>query len=211
MNTHGTDDITAGSDGREPGHALPVIRPEMSDGGDVGEIRSLTAAAFDGIEQSDGREPATVDALRDADALTLSLVAVLSGWVIGHIAVSPVTLSIHGDGDASADEERWYGLGPMSVSPAHQGEGIGAALMRATLDALGELDHPDHPGGERGATGAVLLGDPSYYGRFGFAARDGFTMEGLPEEDAAAFQALRLDGGSTYPQATVTYHPAFGV
>lgn len=185
----------------EPAHALPVIRPEGADGGDAGEIRSMTAAAFEGIEQSDGREADIVDALREADALTFSLVAVLSGWVIGHIAVSPVTLS-GGDGGDDGASGRWYGLGPLSVSPSHQGEGIGAALMRAALEAL------DH---EENATGAVLLGDPGYYDRFGFSAREGFTMEGLPEEHAESFQALRLDGGTTYPRAVVSYHPGFGV
>lgn len=176
------------------GQGLPVVRPEADDGGDAGEIRSLTAAAFDGIEQSDGHEPAIVDALRDADALTLSLVAVRSGWVIGHIAASPVTLDTGEDG--------WFGLGPLSVSPAHQGEGIGSALMKAALEALYEVED---------ATGAVLLGDPSYYDRFGFAARDGLAMDGLPEKYAEHFQALRLDGGTGYPHAVVRYHPAFGV
>lgn len=191
MNTHAPDKNAGGPQG------LPVIRPEAADGGDAGEIRSLTAAAFDGIEQSDGHEPAIIDALREADALALSLVAVRSGWVIGHIAASPVTLTAT-DGEVSG---RWFGLGPLSVSPAHQGEGIGAALMRSALEILDTTED---------ATGVVLLGDPTYYDRFGFAAREGLVMEGLPQESAAYFQALRLDGESSYPQAVVTYHPAFG-
>ncbi|MGV0869009.1 GNAT family N-acetyltransferase [Corynebacterium kalidii] len=104
-----------------------------------------------------------------------------------------------GDGEAAG---RWFGLGPLSVSPPHQGEGIGAALMRAALELLAS---------EHGAAGAVLLGDPAYYGRFGFQAREGLVMEGLPEESARYFQALRLDGESAYPRAVVSYHPAFGV
>jgi putative acetyltransferase len=191
MNTHAPDRNDGGARG------LPVIRPEAADGGDAGEIRSLTAAAFDGIEQSDGREPAIIDALREAGALTLSLVAVRSGWAIGHIAASPVTLT-GGDGEAAG---RWFGLGPLSVSPPHQGEGIGAALMRAALELLAS---------EHGAVGAVLLGEPAYYDRFGFRAREGLVMEGLPEDSARYFQALRLDGGAAYPQAVVSYHPAFG-
>ena len=188
--------------GTDDTHGLPVIRPEAADGGDAGEIRSLTAAAFEGIEHSDGREPAIVDALRAADALTLSLVAVRSGWVIGPVAVSPVTLE--GDtsgGVAGEDAGRWFGIGPLSVSPAHQGEGIGAALMRSALEFLDTT---------KDATGAVLLGDPTYYDRFGFAAREGLVMEGLPQESAPYFQALRLDGETSYPRAVVSYHPAFG-
>lgn len=197
MDTHAPDKNDGGPRG------LPVIRPEAADGGDAGEIRSLTAAAFDGIEQSDGREPAIIDALREAGALTLSLVAVRSGWVIGHIAVSPVTLTGQDGSDGSGGEVpgRWFGLGPLSVSPAHQGEGIGAALIRAALEFLDT---------EEGAAGAVLLGEPAYYRRFGFGAREGLVMEGLPEEHSDYFQALRLDGESTYPRAVVSYHPAFG-
>ena len=58
-------------------------------------------------------------ALRAAEALTVSLVAELDGRVIGHIAFSPVAIS-----DGTQD---WYGLGPVSVLPEYQRQGIGEA------------------------------------------------------------------------------------
>jgi predicted N-acetyltransferase YhbS len=51
-------------------------------------------------------------------------------------------------------------LGPLAVDPAHQGAGIGNALMQL---AIGEAL-------ERGFSSIILVGDPAYYGRFGFSA-----------------------------------------
>ncbi|HIW90163.1 MAG TPA: N-acetyltransferase [Candidatus Corynebacterium avicola] len=185
-------------------HDYPVIRPEGADGEDVGAIHALTAEAFATVDHASGTESAIIDALREADALTVSLVAVHAGRIVGHVAASPVTLDPPAEG--------WFGLGPLSVHPEFQRQGVGSALVKAVVDALVDQD----------ATGAVLLGDPGLYERFGFAARDGLTMEGLDPDNAAFFQALRLDviddadaaangqaGDASYPRAVVTYHPGF--
>lgn len=172
----------------------PVIRPERIDGSDTGAIRALTAEAFAHADHATGSEAQIIDALRDAGALRYSLVAVHAGRIVGHAAASPVTLD-------PSDGGWWYGIGPVSVHPDFQRQGTGSGLMRALLDLLIVY----------GATGAVLLGDPTLYARFGFAAREGLVKADLPPEQAASFQALRLDGRAGYPQATVTYHPAFDV
>lgn len=52
-------------------------------------------------------------------------------------------------------------LGPVAVTPERHGHGIGAALMRAAIDAA-------HAQGL--ADALMLIGDPEYYGRFGFSA-----------------------------------------
>ncbi|HET8899326.1 MAG TPA: hypothetical protein VFN09_11205, partial [Rhodanobacteraceae bacterium] len=54
------------------------------------------------------------------------------------------------------------------------------------------------------AHGCVLLGDPGYYGRFGFRATSDLVLPGVPPE---YFQALHLS--STTPRGSITYHPAF--
>jgi putative acetyltransferase len=117
---------------------------------DVGAITTLTAAAFLHAEHSSHTEQFIVNALRAAGALTLSLVAEQNGTPIGHASVSPVVLS---NGAAG-----WYGLAPVSVLPASQNRGIGSRLIRQLLAELQE----------RHAAGCVVLGDPNYYGRFGF-------------------------------------------
>ncbi len=160
------------------------MRPEAPS--DVAAIETLTVAAFLGALHTSHTEQFIVAALRRAEALTVSLVAVEEGAVIGHVAVSPVAIS---DGAVG-----WYGLGPISVLPARQGQGIGSRLMHAALGALRA----------RGAAGCVLLGDPMFYGRFGFRTEPGIVLPGVPPE---YFQALSF--GATLPGGVVTYHAAF--
>lgn len=162
------------------------IRDERPE--DIEAIRTVTAAAFAGKPYSSQTEARIVDALREAGALALSLVAVRGAEVIGHIAFSPVLI----EGEACD----WYGLGPVSVVPELQALGIGAALIMEGLDRLKAL----------GAKGCVLLGDPGYYGRFGFDADPGLTYPGPPAE---YFQRLTLEGPT--PTGEVSYHSAFDV
>lgn len=163
-----------------------LIRPEQPH--DIAAIRQLTADAFAGVEHSDQREPAIIDALRDAGALTLSLVAVEEGGtIVGHVAFSPVTI----DGE----DLGWFGLGPVSVRPDKQGRGIGAALIRQGLDTLRQ----------EGAAGCVVLGDPNYYRRFGFENDPNLRYPAAPPE-----YFMRRAFNDAVPRGEVAYHAAFG-
>jgi putative acetyltransferase len=79
---------------------------------DIDAITKVTIAAFKNLAVSNQTEQYIINALRNANALTISLVAEVDGNVVGHIAFSPVTIS---DGSLN-----WYGLGPISVSPEYQ-------------------------------------------------------------------------------------------
>lgn len=160
------------------------IRPERAQ--DIDAIARLTEAAFANEVHSSHTEQHIVNALRRAGQLTVSLVAVRGDEVIGHVAISPVTVSSGTVG--------WYGLGPISVVPGWQGQGVGSALMSAALATLRRL----------GGVGCVLLGEPAYYGRFGFKAEPGLVLPGVPAE---YFQALAFEG--EVPKGTVRYHEAF--
>ena len=127
-----------------------------------------------------------MSSLREAGALAISLVALADNSVIGHVAVSRVSIS---DGTAG-----WYGLGPISVLPEHQNKGVGSMLMREALRLLEQLK----------AAGCVVLGDPGYYGRFGFQADPALVLAGVPPE---YFQALKLQPSTA--RGNVIYHPAF--
>ncbi len=153
---------------------------------DVPLITALTEAAFLNAPHTAHTEHFIVNALRRAGQLTLSLVAERDGVVVGHVAVSPVSVS---DGATG-----WYGLGPISVLPALQGQGIGSALMHAAMDGLRA----------RGAAGCLLVGDPAYYTRFGFRPVPGLVYPGIPPE---YFMALAFD--AAVPQGTVSFHAAF--
>ncbi|MGE8065242.1 GNAT family N-acetyltransferase [Pseudomonas sp. NPDC089569] len=161
-----------------------TIRSERAE--DTRRIATLTGAAFEQAEHSSHTEHFIVDALRRAGQLTISLVAVENDEIVGHVAISPVTVS--------SGATRWYGLGPISVLPDRQGQGIGSALMKA---ALADLQG-------KGAAGCVVLGDPGYYGRFGFNSQAGLELPGVPGE---YFQALSFWGD--FPVGTVHYHASF--
>ena len=100
--------------------------------------------------------------MRAANALTISLVAEIEGQIVGHIAFSPVTVS---DGATG-----WYGLGPVSVSPHHQRQGIGKALINEGLSLLKEI----------GSQGCALVGNPNYYQWFGFKNYPELVHEEIP-------------------------------
>ncbi len=164
---------------------IPVIRDEVPT--DASVISEVTVSAFSNMEISSHTEHFVVDALREAGALSVSLVAVVDGRVVGHIAFSPVVVS---DGTPE-----WYGLGPVSVLPDFQGKGIGGALIREGLSRLRGL----------GARGCCLVGHPGYYGRFGFSNTGELAHQGVPPE---AFFALPFSGD--VPRGEVVFHPAFG-
>lgn len=163
-----------------------IIRAETS--ADTSPIRSLTDAVFNGVEHSSQTEGAIVDALRQAGALTISLVAEQNDTIIGHVAFSPVLI----DGE----DLGWFGLDPVSVSSSLQRGGIGTALIE---EGLRQLRH-------RGATGCVVLGDPNYYRRFGFTSDHALRYGDVSPE---YFQSMALSGDPA--TGKVTYHEGFEV
>ncbi len=134
---------------------------------------------------SDGSEPRIIEALRRDGDLSVSLVAVIGDDLIGQISFSPVSIP---------DARDWYGLGPVSVHPQHQSNGVGGSLIKAGLEGIQAL----------GARGCVLVGDPEYYHRFGFCGDSGVTYMGL---DAKFVQQLPFDG--VLKSGEIEYAPGF--
>jgi len=161
-----------------------IIRSENQS--DVGAITDITKAAFKNHPYSNNTEQFIINALRAADALTVSLVADLEGKIVGHIAFSPVTFT---DGS-----ENWYGLGPISVMPDYQKQGIGTKLVNEGLNLLKAL----------GGKGCVLVGEPNYYERFGFKSPNELKYEGAPQENF-----LALSFCNEIPTGVVKFHQAF--
>jgi putative acetyltransferase len=153
---------------------------------DVEGIHAVTLAAFLDAPHTSHTEHIIVRELRRARHLTVSLVADFEGDIIGHVAISPVTISDGAQG--------WFGLGPVSVAPKYQGRGLGSRLVREALNRLQAL----------GGNGCVLVGEPAYYGRFGFRAAPALLLPDVPPQ---YFQALCLAG--EMPTGTVTFDAAF--
>jgi putative acetyltransferase len=153
---------------------------------DIEAITEVTIAAFKNHSISNHTEQFIINALRDADALTISLVAEIDGRVVGHIAFSPVIIS-----DGTKD---WYGLGPVSVLPDYQKQGIGKFLINEGLSLLKDM----------GGKGCALVGDPNYYKRFGFKNYPELIHDGVPQE---VFLALPFN--EKVPQGTIIFHEGF--
>ena len=161
-----------------------TIREERP--GDEAAIHRVTEMAFANHPHSEGTEPAIVDALRAAGDLTLSLVAEIDGAVVGHVAFSLAILSNGAPG--------WQTLGPISVDPDWQHQGVGRGL----------IENATAHWRAAGAPGIVLLGSPDLYGRFGFVRDTPLHIEGPL---APYFQVLAF--APEIPAASVTFANAF--
>lgn len=162
-----------------------MIRP--TEPADAAGIRAVHEAAFPSAAEAD-----LVEALgRDGDAL-VSLVEERQGEIVGHVLLSRMTVS--GDGE----ELRAVGLAPVGVRPGYQGGGIGGALIQAAL-AIARAS---------GEQLVFVLGEPDYYGRFGFSAEAAAPF--ASPYAGPYFMALALRPGFVPPVAgSAAYAPAF--
>jgi putative acetyltransferase len=164
---------------------MVTIRPEQPD--DFPAVRRVHEAAFPTATEAN-----LVDRLRSNGKAAVSLVAHDENEIVGHILFSPVTF----DPPASVMA---FGLAPMAVLPGHEKHGVGRRLVQ---NGLAESH-------ARGACMVVVLGDPPYYGRFGFerASRHGLRNEFGVEEE---FMVFMLDARAhPTPGTLVKYSPEF--
>lgn len=165
--------------------AVMLIREETS--ADIDAIRAVNRAAF--VRPNEGR---LVDLLRSDGLITVSLVAVAEDRVVGSVVFSHLPISTPtGAIDAVA-------LAPVAVVPQHQRRGVGTALIKGGLRICKE----------RGRAAAFVLGDPSYYARFGFLTEPAKSI--ASKYSGPAWQVLELTEGALHAVAgSVTYPAAF--
>lgn len=120
----------------------PEIRQSRDE--DLRAIRSVVERAFERRAEAD-----LVEALLDEPVATISLVAEEGGSIVGHVLFS----ELGGLDGAMA-------LAPVAVAPERQKRGIGSTLIASALAAAGG----------KGYRAVFVLGEPAYYGRFGFRA-----------------------------------------
>ncbi|MGC3963836.1 MAG: N-acetyltransferase [Rhodocyclaceae bacterium] len=161
-----------------------TVRPER--GADRTTIHALNAAAFPTEAEAN-----LVDALRD-DPAYIGLVAATTDGIIGHVAMSPMQAPVGA-----------FGLAPLAVASGWQRRGVGGQLVRAAIESVRA----------NGGSAVFVLGDPAYYGRFGFRAASHWQLaseyeaHGVPAE---AFMAVELTPGALDGTPTlVRYHAAF--
>lgn len=166
------------------------IRP--ADTGDHAGIDTLLRAVF-----PTDAEARLVQALRRDDADSLELIAEDSGAIVGMVMFSPVEAK-------SVDGRSVIGLGlaPLAVAEIHRQKGIGAALVETALDFLTALNPPFF----------VVLGEPDYYGRFGFepASNHGWRWDADIENAVGdAFQIRIMDKNLMPTAGKISYARAF--
>ncbi len=145
---------------------------------DYPAVELLTRDAFWDVYKPGCDEHYLVHILRKTDAFIreLSIVAE-DGNIVGHVMLSRANI----EDDAKVRHEALC-LGPISVHPERQGQGIGTLLMRqAKLSAKG-----------LGFRGILLYGNPSYYERFGFLNAEAFGITTATGQNFDEFMALEL-------------------
>ncbi|MBZ4022447.1 hypothetical protein CKO11_08250 [Rhodobacter sp. TJ_12] len=158
--------------------AAPEIRPEMAE--DPRALSLLIRAAFGGPEEAD-----LVEGLRAAGDLALSLTARFKRAYLGHIGFSPM----------AAPFPAWA-LAPLCVRASVRNQGIGGALVQAGIAEARA----------RGIAALFVLGDPDYYGRFGFSP---VAAQGYDSPYAGPyFQMLNLTDAAL-PKGALRHAPAF--
>jgi putative acetyltransferase len=170
--------------------ALDVTLREPIDP-DRAAILDLVRAAFSGDDRDGGEEVDIVTSTWDSGAHVavpgLELVAILNGSVVGHV------LTAFGDLGGS----KVPAVAPLAVVPTHQGLGVGSALMTELIGRAEGMGLPM----------LLLLGNPEYYGRFGFApaAPAGIIYRPAGESNPA-FQVRRLSRYDPSLRGEFVYH-----
>jgi putative acetyltransferase len=180
----------------------PVVTVRAENLGDIAAVRRVNEIAFGGAN-----EAALVDALRTAAEPYISLVAIESRQVIGHIFFSPVSIESQdtvstGRASHAGSSRRALamGLAPMAVLPEHQNRGVGSLLVREGLIECKRI----------GCDLIVVVGHPAYYPRFGFVPANQKGLHCEYPVPAEAFMVAELKPGALAgKQGLVKYRPEF--
>lgn len=150
-------------------------------------ILAIHEAAFGRSDEAN-----IVRRLWDDRAVRIERVVEIGGAVVGHITYSLVTAT-------PAIGGLLLGLAPLAVAPAHQRQGVGAALINESLATCKNNK----------ARLIVVLGEPAYYGRFGFGPAAARNMRWDAADAGDAFQLIADDDIDFGIDRDVRYHDAF--
>jgi len=157
--------------------SIPIeVRKERP--GDQADIYRVTTLAFGQSAEAD-----LIDALCDGGFLEASSVAEREGEIVAHAALSLAHIATR----------NVLALAPVSVIPECQGEGVGSAVVRHLLESAE-------------GTAVTVLGDPGYYGRFGFVDAAAFGISDPFSPSPGPSQILWPNG---VPPGVISYAPPF--
>lgn len=159
------------------------IRPARPE--DLLAIKELTRAAFKKEGEAD-----LVETITNSDDLVLSLVAESAGGIIGHVLFSRMSLE-----SEVSSESKVVGLGPLSVSPGYQKQGIGSQLIKSSLEIL-----------EKDWDAVFLLGHSEYYPKFGFLPASKFGIKSTFDCADENFMCFELKTGALKNASGVVHY-----
>lgn len=142
-------------------------------------VREIQWLAFAGED-----EARLVDALRHTGDAAISLVAEQGEQIVGHVLFSRLEAPMPA-----------LALAPLGIRPDHQGRGIGSALVRHGLDRARR----------EGWAAVFVLGEPTYYERFGF---DVGAARGYACAYAGEHFMVRALGSERIPESGAIAYPA---
>jgi putative acetyltransferase len=160
------------------------MRLRLEESADWAALCAIYQAAFGQLA-----EASLVQHLRNGGDLILSLTA-YGSEPVGHVAFSRLTLN-------EVPFIKGCGLAPLAVIPASQGQGVGTLLIEEGLKRMRA----------KGFDLVLVLGEPSYYDRFGFSSALARKLKTL--YDGPYLQALALSEKGKEARGSVTYAGAF--
>lgn len=168
-----------------------TIRPERP--AEFAALHDFIKTAFSTARVADGDEQEFTDRLRAGGGYIpeLGLVAEIEGRIAGHILFTRFGVKA---GDGSTTELLL--VAPLSVALEYRSQGVGSALMREGL----------RRGAALGFKAALLVGDPDYYGRFGFRQSTEWGIrntDGIPDRYVQAIELV--PGALRETDATATF------
>jgi putative acetyltransferase len=170
---------------------IRAIRPEMP--ADFPAIHSLLEAAFGRSDEAE-----LVQRLRLGAGYLPDLALCIWDWenvLVGHLFCSHCRI-VDRDGHATPS----LALAPLAVLPDHQGKGLGTGLVRNCILRAADL----------GFAALIVLGNPRYYGRFGFESAEDHAILAPFATTPGSLQVLQLHPGALAGvSGTVEYDPAF--
>ena len=157
---------------------------------DYDAIYDLVKIAFETAKVSDGKEQDFVSELRNRESYLqeLEFVAEEDEQLIAHVLLSKQIVEIA--------KENYTGVlvAPLCVEISRRGKGIGGAI----------LIHAFEQAIKKGYTSAFLVGDPNYYGRFGFRQTGAFGIENVTQiPDEFVLAAELFPGALDRVQGTI--------
>lgn len=147
---------------------------------DYAETENMTREAFWNQFAPGCAEHYLLHQIRDIDAFIpeLDLVAEHQGQIIGNAVYTKSIIKTDNGKDISV-----LCLGPISVLPKYQGQGIGTALIKRTQQIAYQM----------GYRAIFIFGDPNFYQRVGFVPAEKYQIRTSDNVFAAAHQVLPLD------------------